>query len=476
MNRSITTRPALEQGSSLSDETGNFWSFGWWNQVSAGGKALGLGVAALAALPSLAVLAAAGVSSIFGAGCGGYRGMAEYSSGELLHAIQETGDSDAEDVLLERFHAASAEGKREMLAQILPMALRRPYSHDANSNRFAVLLCQHASLLPEQSRVALSDYLASQLGRQTHAAYEALVDALLALLPQLPEQQQSRIAGQLISLFPSEDPLAGLSLVNRLNDLSRTSNSSLSALFSSLPRDAEALNRCLNLLARSMESRLSFPPFNDCVMDILSHLPREQRIEFCERLFALLSNRPNPALEERAVLLLLDDLPSASSAERSRILHCAMAQIGKHVPLPESALGIGQISRQEMVGIEAVHALSPIVGLIVLIHRDVVGGSEEREYRANHSPLFAPMVEHASARLFERFNALAVSERVDILRQLVRGYTAQYGDERFASLILIRGAYPHLPAEARRGVAQEFAALRPRLNPAQTSALEAALR
>jgi hypothetical protein len=53
-------------GSSFWDDVSEFWSFNWWSDASTGDRALGLGVAAVAAIPTAVV---GGISLLSGAGC-----------------------------------------------------------------------------------------------------------------------------------------------------------------------------------------------------------------------------------------------------------------------------------------------------------------------------------------------------------------------------------------------------------------------
>jgi len=69
--RSLIARNNPGESASFSQELSDFWSFNWWQEASGSERALGLGVATLAAVPTAAALGLAGASSIFGAGCGG---------------------------------------------------------------------------------------------------------------------------------------------------------------------------------------------------------------------------------------------------------------------------------------------------------------------------------------------------------------------------------------------------------------------
>ncbi|GEM_PF-6149024 len=82
LNRSLTARNVVHEANSFSQDISNFWSFNWWYDASGGERALGLGVAALAAVPTVVALGLAGVSSVLGVGCAAssepYGGISPY--------------------------------------------------------------------------------------------------------------------------------------------------------------------------------------------------------------------------------------------------------------------------------------------------------------------------------------------------------------------------------------------------------------
>src|SRR5688572_28674851 len=62
----LAAAPQASTESSFWDDVSEFWSFSWWSDASTGGRALGLGVAAVAAIPTAVV---GGISLLSGAGC-----------------------------------------------------------------------------------------------------------------------------------------------------------------------------------------------------------------------------------------------------------------------------------------------------------------------------------------------------------------------------------------------------------------------
>lgn len=91
LNHSVVARNSARGSNQSLSEFSQFWSFNWWQEASGGERALGLGVATLAAVPTVAALTVAAGSSVLGMGCGG---NSDGTDGGSVIQLPDAGNTD----------------------------------------------------------------------------------------------------------------------------------------------------------------------------------------------------------------------------------------------------------------------------------------------------------------------------------------------------------------------------------------------